>query len=417
MKFSIIVPVYNVESYLAECLDSILNQSCQDYEIICVNDASTDDSYDILLTYAEKNSQIKVINNRCNKGLSFNRNLGICEAKGEYILFVDSDDMLIPEALEILAKALKDDVEMVSFRYFIKNEGKLALEQDVVQDDKLAFCESMQTGQKWFIERAQEERIWITAWTQVYKREFLLCHNLKFYEGLLHEDLLYIFQCALKAQRVVYIPQFIYIYRRRDRSITSTVNELRLDSYLVVLGEILAEWRLNQKQLEKGMNDAITGYIDSRLIPAIKKLNALFPEHNQLEIGCCADQFLFDLYKGTKQHQYRYVRLEDSEISYIKKYNEIVVFGAGIVAAELIMCLRGYEINIKMVAVSDKSLNMSQIEKIDICQIEDLLGMRETALIIVAVFSRNQKTVLRKLKSLGFQNVMCIDTDKISGRS
>ena len=94
MKFSIIVPVYNVEQYLAECLDSLLSQTYEDYEIICINDASTDKSYDILLEYSDNNKCIKVLNNDSNQGQSYSRNRGIKEAVGEYVLFVDSDDML-----------------------------------------------------------------------------------------------------------------------------------------------------------------------------------------------------------------------------------------------------------------------------------------------------------------------------------
>ena len=96
--FSIIVPIYNVEKYLTECLQSVLKQSYQYYEIICINDASTDNSYDILLKYAKNNKKIIVINNKKNRGLSYCRNQGIEKAKGDYILFVDSDDYISSES-------------------------------------------------------------------------------------------------------------------------------------------------------------------------------------------------------------------------------------------------------------------------------------------------------------------------------
>lgn len=416
MTFSIIVPVYNVELYLAECLDSLLNQSYQDYEIICVNDGSTDNSYEILLDYAKKYPQIKIVDNKHNMGLSFSRNCGVEKATGSHILFVDSDDMLTLDALDILQKNLKYDVDMISFRYLIRNEGKVAIEQNIAQDKQLKFCEATQTGQKWFMERAQEEQIWLAAWSQLYKREFLVQHGLKFYDGILHEDLLYVFQCAMEACRVIYIPQFIYIYRKRDYSITSTFNELRLDSYFVILGEILVRWHLSQKRLEQGMNDAIAGYIDCRFMPVIKKLCALFPKHKRLEIGSPVNQFLFDLYSGEKQNRYYYVQLAESEIAYIKQYSDVIIYGAGVVATELITFLKTHEIEIKAIAVSDKNVNAAQIQNIDISQIEDFTDIRETALVIVAVFLRSQKAISERLESLGFRHIMYIDTEKTARR-
>ena len=147
MKFSIIVPVYNVEQYLAECLDSLLSQTYEDYEIICINDASTDKSYDILLEYSDNNKCIKVLNNDSNQGQSYSRNRGIKEAVGEYVLFVDSDDMLCPDALSILNETIEEnEVEMVCYRYLVKLEGKVAKEKNTVAYEEIVFDDDIKTG-------------------------------------------------------------------------------------------------------------------------------------------------------------------------------------------------------------------------------------------------------------------------------
>ena len=109
VKVSIIIPVYNVEKYLEDCLKSVINQSLKDIEIICVNDGSTDRSFDILNKYAVMDNRITVINNSKNYGLSYSRNQGIQYSHGEYIYFLDSDDMITQEAMEELYNISKQD--------------------------------------------------------------------------------------------------------------------------------------------------------------------------------------------------------------------------------------------------------------------------------------------------------------------
>lgn len=411
MKFSFIIPSYNVGLYIAECLDSILNQTYKDFEIICVDDASTDDTYNILLMYAKENRQIKLIRNECNKGVSYCRNRGLEEAGGEYIFFVDPDDMLKPEALETVNNALEDDIEVVSFRFLVRNEGTVAKEQNFLPDEQLIFYGGVQSGQKWFMERVRQKQLLISPWAQVYKREFLLRNKLTFCEGVIFEDWLYTFDWSLAASKVVNIHKYIYIYRKRDNSITSTINKLSLDSYIIMLGKVLTKWRTCK--LEDGMDEAIQRYIGRCALPAINRMRALFPEYVRLETGTQADQFLFDLYSGVKQKQKYFVHLGDDQIEYIKQYKNIIVFGAGIVAIELIDSLKEYCIRTTAVAVSDKSINMKQIDGIDIYQIEELTDMQEDALVIVAVLVRSQEPIKDKLKKLGFRNAMYIDTDKV----
>ena len=114
VKVSVIIPVYNVEDYLKECLDSVLSQTLKDIEVICVDDCSTDDSLKILQEYANKDDRIKIIKNEKNSGQGFSRNEGIKKATGEYIGFVDSDDWVDKKGLELLVDYLsKNDIDLV----------------------------------------------------------------------------------------------------------------------------------------------------------------------------------------------------------------------------------------------------------------------------------------------------------------
>ena len=106
---SIIVPVYNVENYLAKCLESLINQSLKNIEIICVNDCSSDKSLDVLNKYSALDSKVRIINNNINKGLSYARNIGIQESKANYIMFCDSDDFYEPDMCFKMYNAINDN--------------------------------------------------------------------------------------------------------------------------------------------------------------------------------------------------------------------------------------------------------------------------------------------------------------------
>ena len=118
---SIIVPVYNVESYLKECLESIRHQSYTDIEVILVNDGSTDSSKEICERFCQADSRFRLINQE-NKGLSAARNRGVKESVGEYIMFVDSDDVINTKVLEVLLPCMKTDVDIVECRLTINKE-------------------------------------------------------------------------------------------------------------------------------------------------------------------------------------------------------------------------------------------------------------------------------------------------------
>ena len=116
-KISVIIPVYNEEEYCNECIDSVINQSYKNLEIICINDKSTDNSLKILEDYAQKDSRITIINNQENKGLGFSRNVGLEYATGDYIFFIDSDDSILENTLELLLKnAISNESDVVLYK-------------------------------------------------------------------------------------------------------------------------------------------------------------------------------------------------------------------------------------------------------------------------------------------------------------
>lgn len=214
VKISVIVPVYNVENYLRQCLDSIINQTLEEVEIICVNDGSTDKSPQILEEYAQKDERIKIINKE-NKGLGAARNTGIDHAIGEYIGFVDSDDWIditMYEKLYKNAKSQNSDIVMCPVHVFDESANEIKHNYPYFTlecfDEHFDNCNFNHNKTKDFL-----FSICVTAWNKIYKTEFLKETNSKFPEGLIFEDNPFFFKTYLKANRVSLIRDFLYFYR------------------------------------------------------------------------------------------------------------------------------------------------------------------------------------------------------------
>lgn len=235
MLFSIIIPVYNVEQYLGECLESVFNQSYQDWEAVCVNDGSTDGSAAILETYSAKDNRLRIVT-QPNGGLSAARNTGMKEAKGDYLLFLDSDDWLESDALETLARNL-DGEDMLCFsgrRYFEETSSYHSADQ--------LLEKTYLTGMAYYNENALLHRdfAFVCVVLRLYRRQFLLENNLWFKQGIYHEDNLFTPLACYYAQKVKQISDCLYDYRVRANSITTTSNAKRLHDLMETANTLAA---------------------------------------------------------------------------------------------------------------------------------------------------------------------------------
>lgn len=223
-KVSIIIPVYNVEKYLDECLDSICGQTLKEIEIICVNDGSTDKSLDILKRYAYDDQRIIVLSQE-NSGLSVARNSGIKFAHSEYIYFCDSDDKLEITALENLYnRAKKDNLEMLYFNadvFFENKELENRLYQYKTYYVRKKDYKKIYDGKDMLNSLLKNKDYIPSAYLNFLKRDFVLNNQLLFEPGILHEDNLWSFKCALTANRVGYYPKAFFHRRIRENSIVS----------------------------------------------------------------------------------------------------------------------------------------------------------------------------------------------------
>ena len=208
---SIIIPVYNVEKYLPECLDSCLNQdiSQEDYEIICINDGSSDSSAEILAVYAQKHSNIRIIT-QPNSGVSVARNAGLDAARGEYIWFVDADDFIAANCLLALrTRAAECSADKLSFGHY-EFENALS-EAELRQAATLTL-------------KATTTYLGHVVWESLYRRAFLERHSLRFREGISYtEDGLFLLELGRHDPAAADCDALLYFYRRNPSSATRTL--------------------------------------------------------------------------------------------------------------------------------------------------------------------------------------------------
>lgn len=246
MKISLIIPVYNVSEYLEDCLNSVISQNYGSFEVICVNDGSTDNSLQILEKYASKDERIKIINQE-NQGLSCARNSGIKAASGDYLVFLDSDDWIEPNTLEILSKSVSDED-------FIAFNGRRYFEDGTVEEPDEGVSELELTGWDYYNKYALKPHKFhfVCAVLRLYKREFILKNNLFFEKGIYHEDNLFTPIACYYAQKVKVIPDSLYVYRIREDSISQTANKKRILD-LVHVANKLSEFFIPKRDIDKSV--------------------------------------------------------------------------------------------------------------------------------------------------------------------
>lgn len=210
-KISVLVPVYNVEKTLDRCMESILNQTFKDIEIIMVNDGSTDSSGAICDKYAEKCDTVRVIHKK-NEGLGPTRDVGVREAKGEYIYHCDSDDWLKEDLLEKAYNAItQNDADVVIFGYDMYDQKDLTKLYGSVSIDSGVYSGKDEV-RRLFIEQYHNAFIVLTAWNRLYKRSFLMDNELFFPPLRRCQDMAYSLLLFDKIEKLVCINEALYCY-------------------------------------------------------------------------------------------------------------------------------------------------------------------------------------------------------------
>lgn len=211
-KISVIIPIYNVKAYLSKCLDSIINQTFKDIEIICVNDGSKDNSLQIIKEYAQKDNRIKIVDKE-NGGLSSARNAGLEVATSEWISFIDSDDWLDIEAFEKLEKIFVQNPDIICFGTHLRGE--------VAPKIANADAEYYRIKHTGLVELNDEirETTDVATWNKLYKKSIIDRFNLHFPIGKHYEDYSFYWEYMFESKTAFYTKEKFYNYLRRQNSI------------------------------------------------------------------------------------------------------------------------------------------------------------------------------------------------------
>ena len=254
---SIVVPVYNVEKYVAECLESLLQ--LDDAEIIVVNDGSSDSSLEVVVGIQQRNKNIKVITQE-NAGLSAARNSGLMACTGDYVYFVDSDDIAndfgVSEAYDY---AKKKNLDIAQCHIEVFKDGAFN-ERHLFRDVRYRKNSEILNGDKYFKKYVRSGEFPIPVFSNIYKRSYLLKHDLCFLNGVIHEDVEWVPRVFSMAGDVAFLNKTICYYRIREGSITNeqmlSKGSRSLDSLLVILkrytdNDFTKKYFNNNKSLKK----------------------------------------------------------------------------------------------------------------------------------------------------------------------
>ena len=278
MKYSVIIPVYNVEKYIDRCLKSIISQNYDDLEIIVIDNGSTDSSGSICDTYASEYSNISVYHIE-NHGVGAARNFGLSKARGEFIYFVDSDDYLVGNLFADFADKLVSDLDLVVFSYY--NSFEEDLTEKSRTEKSLPFKGSYDKDGfiKIFKELFLSDMLY-TVWNKIYRREFLLENNLSFEQYELGEDVRFNLN-AYRNVNKVYLSQdsyYVYVIGRKG-SAMSSYNPKRLQyqlQELELVDSLLKDWNIDSSNLDNTVKARILmsniHNISKQKLPVIKKV-------------------------------------------------------------------------------------------------------------------------------------------------
>lgn len=412
---SVIVPIYNTRKWLPDCMDSLLSQSLTNCEFICVDDGSTDDSFKIVNKYIEKDKRFRLIRQE-NKGLSEARNVGIRNAKGKYIAFLDSDDCLQNKDVlrELLEYAEDTNVDFVTFDadcFYESDALKETSDRGEYYIRKREYGIRL-TGRELFCELMENDDFCIAACILFLKREWLIKNSLWFVASLNPEDCIWCFMCYMHAKKVMHISQKYYRYRIRENSLTTeklsfTVIYGRLYTYREILRYMFTNTlTVREENAIYKLIDIILWHMKDKFIhmdaSEMYKLKELSP----------LDSLLARYIEYTSPD---YLKLNiavyvEGFRSVLHSASGVIIYGAGMVGQlvyqfmkrEQLLCIfRGF-------AISDPTPEKEKIENADICWICDE-ELKRTDLVVVAVTRQYQNEMISFAEKAGFNHILPVD--------
>lgn len=435
-QVSIIVPVYNVEKYLRQCLDSIVNQTFKDIEIICVDDGATDNSGNILEEYASKDERVKVFHKE-NTGYGNTMNIGLDLASGEYIAIVESDDFADADMIEKMHQAITlSGSDIVKARHYDYRDGKDYL-CDLIQE----FPKNEIINSDIYPNLV---RLAHTIWSCIYRRDFLFENEIRFHEteGASYQDMSFAIQCWVKAKKV-YLIENAFLHYRNDNPNSSMHNPQKIfcvfDEYHWVEKMFDKYWKehlekdrcfVRQKYMDYFIhyNRVAMQYQYAFLLRFSEELerdllqNRLIKSdfspsvwEHMCQIHTDMNGFFARTAKKIEDIRLKVCSFENVEsyqtgfLNYLSSYPLLYIYGAGQVGQKLADVLIQNGIHIDAFTVTKQNQDISEACGIPVVELDTVKGNIETAAVIIAVTERNQYEMYQNLIQYGFKHVFRVD--------
>ena len=398
---SVIVTVYNLEDYIGECLDSLLSQEGVSLEVICVDDASKDNSYAVLMEYAKKDARVKVIRNEKNMGLASSRNVGFRSARGKYLYNIDGDDYLKAGALEKLYQCSEENhLDLLGFSAisFYDNEEmrKFGAEDEYVRKGDYSKVTS---GAELFAELIENnDRASSNLVLYFYRRDYFRQNNLYSVEGLRYADDS-MFKMYIAAKRAMCIPDQLYMRRYREGSVcTSPMKKCYMESMIVLFLEELRVWQ--NANLREDLNEKIERYFNTRQESIRSFHNSFRNDDSETELlnkNIMAKYFYKYFIQETPLYNSCFTQ---EEMEALKKEDTVILYGAGYIGNEVAKVFEAHNIEDYVVAVTNK-VGEKKFRGKSVFGIQELISKRD-GMVIVAMTKKNHEAVVETLNKLGF---------------
>ena len=394
-KISVIIPIYNMQDYLNDCLNSVIASSYKNIEILCVNDCSTDKSIDILQEYQKKDERIRIITHEQNKGLGGARNSGIEAATGEYIVFVDSDDVISDNMIEELYDYINQTQADLVFCDIMLLDDRSLKPYKPVHDLKYVRDKILEP-QKNF---APFVNIWPSAWNKIWKKSII--EYIRFPENIYYEDHLFYYKYLFKCNKVAYLDKPLYFYRHeRTNSIMKEVSPRIFEIFEIIKNlEVLFKNHFNKEEYE--------AYIIKITIRLLWERTLAFTEGSEIVIKFIKEaQNKLNQYDEEKKLKYK-----DSFISIATEmlYNPAKVYNQSekLITKKYLVkkitnpILRFYKTqNIDIFSASDDNYAQHLCVAITSILINSKLGEQFNFYILDGGISKNNKKKIVKLKHI-----------------
>ena len=410
-KVSVIIPVYGTEGYVGETIECLLGQTLQDIEVICVEDCSPDGSGAVIDAYASRDPRVVAVHLPENHGQGYARNVGLDIARGEYVYFLDSDDVCEPQTLSVCTRlADEDQLDGVFFDMSaFSSDHELMREYGTSHPTEGVYPEGVATGAELFDALVMQKEWACFPQRQLWRRSFLMTEGIRFPDASSHEDELFSHVAFLSARRMRYVREQLFAHRWRAGSVmTSPPTPKRFYSYFRAYMGMVEFDRAHGITLRSAeinaarIYDYLCGFLS---LLGEDALRPWFHEHDE--------RLLFEFFvESRKVDLANYlVDMVEGIISTVREAKRVFVYGAGSIGKRVMTALEIAEVPFEGVLVSSLQDNPDTVMGRRVITLSEAGEPREGDLVIVSVSMRFKEEIEGLLDAAGWQHVYYKDEE------